>query len=350
MVKAMLSLYILKKNFGSDKSCKAFHCFVRFFLCFLIAGCAFQGWGAPDALAQKSVRLVLQWYPQTQFAGFYVAREKGFYIRQGIDLNILSGGADISPSNVLKQGKADFGTMFLSTALEAHYSGVDLVNVGQIVRESALMLVARKDSGIRTIQDLSGKRVGMWGPEFQLQPLALFKQEGIIVDVVRQSPSFELFMRGGLDAVSAMWYNEYHTLVSYGLNPDEMVTFRFSDMGQNLPEDGIYCLASTYREDPELARSLVKATVQGWEYAFAHPDEALDIVLDVMKKNNVRANRAHQRWMLNRMRDIIRPGDRENVSTDLSGETYEAVVRNMLDSGFIRSAPEYERFFQGGAR
>lgn len=254
------------------------------------------------------------------------------------------------PPEYSGRGGAEFGTMFLSTALEARYSGIDLVNVAQIVHESALMLVARKDSGIRSVRDLNGKRVGLWGPEFQLQPLSLFKREGVIVEVVRQSPSFELFMRGGLDAVSAMWYNEYHTLVSYGLNPEEMVTFRFSDLGQNLPEDGIYCLASTYEQQPELVRALVRATVQGWEYAFAHPEETLDIVVRAMKERKVRANRAHQRWMLARMQDIILPGKQNQVRTVLGAETYHAAVRDMLDSGFIRDAPEYETFCRGGAR
>ena len=330
----------------SKKSCTTFTRLVRFFLCLI-----FLGGLLPHAvMAGTPVRIVLQWYPQAQFAGIYMAKEQGFYSERGIDLEIVSGGPDRSPARMLEQGKAEFGTMFLSTALEVRYGGLDLVNIAQIVQESALMLVARKDSGVRTVQDLNGKRVGMWGAEFQLQPLALFKQNGIVVDVVRQSPSFELFMRGGLDAVSAMWYNEYHTLVSYGLDPEEMVAFRLSDLGQNIPEDGIYCLDSTYRKNPELARALVDATVRGWEYAFAHPEEALDIVLSAMKARKVRANRAHQRWMLARMRDVILPGGRKRVSPVLDKGAYQGVVEKMLDSGFIRSAPEYEAFCKGCAR
>ena len=329
-----------------EKSYRTLQRLVRFFLClFIVAGIP-----VPGVWAGTPVRLVLQWYPQAQFAGFYVAREKGFYTDKGIDLEILPGGADSSPSAVLEQGGAEFGTMFLSTALEVRYSGVDLVNIGQMVHESALMLVARKDSEIRTIQDLNGKRVGMWGPEFQLQPLALFKREGVVVEVVRQSPSFELFMRGGLDAVSAMWYNEYHTLISYGLDQEEMIAFRFSNLDQNLPEDGIYCLAATYEKAPDLAHALVEATARGWEYAFAHPEEALDIVITAMKERKVRANRAHQRWMLARMQDIILPAEQERVSPVLGRETYRSVVRSMLDSGFIRSAPEYETFCRGDAQ
>lgn len=108
-------------------------------------------------------RLVLHWLPQAQFAGVLMAEEKGFYARRGVDLAIVPGGPDINVSRHLAEGRAEFATMFLSTALERRASGMDLVHIGQIVHQSALMLVARKDSGVRALNDLQGRRVGMWG-------------------------------------------------------------------------------------------------------------------------------------------------------------------------------------------
>lgn len=295
--------------------------------------------GAAQAGTQ---RLVLHWLPQAQFAGVLMAEEKGFYARRGVDLSIVPGGPDVNVSRHLAEGRAEFATMFLSTALERRAAGMDLVHIGQIVHQSALMLVARKDSGIRALNDLQGRRVGMWGPDFQIQPRALFKRLGIEVEVVEQAPSMDLFMRGGLDAVSAMWYNEYHTLMSYGLDEKDMTAFFFRDLDLNFPEDGLYCLRATYERDPAAARAVAQATLEGWAYVFAHPEEALELVVRRMKEHRVRANRAHQRWMLARMQDIILAGGAPRLNLDRPD--FEAAAAALVGQGFISDPPGYADF------
>lgn len=295
--------------------------------------------GAAQAGTQ---RLVLHWLPQAQFAGVLMAEEKGFYARRGVDLSIVPGGPDVNVSRHLAEGRAEFATMFLSTALERRAAGMDLVHIGQIVHQSALMLVARKDSGIRALNDLQGRRVGMWGPDFQIQPRALFKRLGIEVEVVEQAPSMDLFMRGGLDAVSAMWYNEYRTLMSYGLDEKDMTAFFFRDLDLNFPEDGLYCLRATYERDPAAARAVAQATLEGWAYVFAHPEEALELVVRRMKEHRVRANRAHQRWMLARMQDIILAGGAPRLNLDRPD--FEAAAAALVGQGFISDPPGYADF------
>ena len=290
----------------------------------------------------EPLRLILHWLPQAQFAGYLVAEEKGFYARRGVELTILPGGPDVSPSQYLAEGKAEFATMFLSTAIERQAT-LDLVHIGQIAHQSALMLVARRDSGIREIADLRGRRVGMWGPDFQIQPRALFQRLGIEIEVVEQAPSMDLFMRGGLDAVSAMWYNEYHTLMSYGLDEKDMVVFFFRDLDLDFPEDGLYCLRSTFDRAPEVARAVTEASLEGWAHAFAHPEETLDLVLRRMKEHKVQANRAHQRWMLARMRDIVLAGQAA-PSPVLSRADYERTAVILEQQGFVAAAPDHADF------
>lgn len=294
----------------------------------------------------KRVNLALQWYPQAQFAGYYMAQAKGIYSRYGLDVRIITGSADSSSCDKLNQGEADFATAFLSTALKQRAEGVPLVNIGQFVQHSALMLITRKDSGIKSIRDFQGKRVGMWSNDFQIQPKALFKREGIHVDVIRQSPSFELFMRGGLDAVSAMWYNEYHTLMAYGLTPEKMTTFFFRDLGLNFPEDGLYTLNATLKKFPDTSIAMRKASAEGWKYAFAHPDETLDLIIRKMKNANIRANRAHQKWMLSRMKDILEFNKNDQLDTRLKKEDFEQVQKHLLSAGEIDSEISYEQFYQ----
>ena len=300
--------------------------------------------GSAAADEAKTVRLALQWYPQTQFAGYYMAREKGIYAAEGLHVEILHGDADSDSLQRMASGKAEFATAFLSTAMERRSRGVPLVNIAQIVQSSALMLVARKDSGIRTIKDLDGARIGTWGNTFQLQPKALFRRENLHVHFVRQSPSLELFMRGGLDATLAMWYNEYHRLMAYGLNPEEMTAFFFSDLDLNQPEDGIYCLASTLKNSPETAASLVRASVAGWEYAFAHPEETVDTLLGIMKEQKIRANRAHQTWMLARMRDIILVDGGTRLHARLSPADFASTGKALLQTGMITTEVSYNDF------
>lgn len=292
------------------------------------------------------VSLALQWYPQTQFAGYYMAKEKGIYAKYGLNVTILHGDADSESLDRLTSGEAEFATAFLSSAMGAWANGVKLVNVAQIVQRSALMIVARKDSGINTIADLENARIGTWGSQFQLQAQSLFLRENMDVTFVRQSPSFELFMRGGLDATLAMWYNEYHRLLSYGLNPDEMTTFMFSNLSLNQPEDGIYCLQSTYDKSPDTVRALVEATVEGWEYAFAHQEETIDTLLQIMREQKVRANKAHQRWMLARMKDIIL-GDKAKISTQLNPVDFDSLKIELMRAGVIMVNIPYNDFYKG---
>jgi NitT/TauT family transport system substrate-binding protein len=301
----------------------------------------------PEAAeAGKTVRLALQWYPQTQFAGYYMAKEKGIYAEHGLDVEILHGDADSDSLQRVASGQADFGTAFLSAALKQRSRDIPLVNIAQIVQRSALMLVVRKDTGIKTIKDLNGARIGTWGNKFQLQPEALFRREHLRVRFVRQSPSLELFMRGGLDATLAMWYNEYHRLVAYGLNPDEMTPFFFSDLDLNQPEDGIYCLAATLESSPQTAAAMVQASVKGWEYAFAHPEETVDTLLDIMKQQKVRANRTHQRWMLARMQDIIAVEGRSRINTRLSPDDFANTWKALLQTEVITTDISYNDFYR----
>jgi len=174
------------------------------------------GRGAVSAAELKQATFIPQWEPQAQFAGYYMALEKGLYRRHGIELVILRGGAASPSATFVQEGKADFGMLFLSSAiaLRAGGQGTPLVNLAQIVRKSSLVLVSKKSSGIRSPADFAGKKISAW-PNFQVQPLALFKQFNVKPRIVPQSATVDLFLRGGVDAASAMMYNEYHSLASH---------------------------------------------------------------------------------------------------------------------------------------
>ncbi len=293
----------------------------------------------------KSVTFVPQWIPQAQFAGYYVAFEKGFYKKNGLEVNILRGGPERPSAEWVRKGAADFATMFLSTAIVERAKGTRLVNIAQIVSKSSQVLVAKKSSGISSLQDMNGKKVGLWGAELSLMPTALFRKYGLKVTVIPQSSTVNLFLRGGVDVVSAMWYNEYHAILDAGVEPEELTVFHLSDFGP-FPEDGIYCLESTFKKDPQTCCRFVKVSLEGWKYAFEHEEEALDIVMKYVNEARIATNRQHQKWMLEHMREVIDLPEPGLYQCSLKEEGYRAVAGELMANGLIENIPAFSDFFE----
>ena len=293
---------------------------------------------------RRALTFLPHWLPQAQFAGFYVAYEKGFYSKQGIDLKILKGGPDFPAGEMLSKKRTDFTTMFLSEALRYRDKKIYLVNIGQLMQRSGFILITKKESGISKPADLHNKKVSMW-PNFQVQPRAFFRKYGIEVKPVSQGATVDLFLRGGADAVSAMWYNEYHTIINSGINEDELTTFFFDRYGLNFPEDGIYVLKETYEHERELCCKFVQASLAGWKYAFENPEEAIDIVMKYIQEANAGGNRVHQRWMLARMKDLMQPVDTNVPQGDLNRKDYEMVAGELQKSGLIRTIVPLGEFY-----
>ena len=312
-----------------------------FLLCCLLLGTP----ALADEAKLHKVSFIPQWIPQAQFAGYYVAHEKGLYRKYNLQVEILRGGPEQPSSDLLAMGRADFGTTFLATAIQKRDQSIPLVNIGQIVQLSSLMLVAKKSSDILSVEDIDGKKVGIWVPEFQVQPKAFFNKFNLAVQIIPQSTTVNLFLRGGVDVASAMWYNEYHLILNSGINPDELTTFFYFDHGLNFPEDGIYCLEKTFKATPELSCNFVKASIEGWKYAFEHPEEALDIVMQYAREGNNPTNRAHQRWMLARMQDIIMPAGKNIPLGRLRAEDYHRVVQELSKRDLITKSPSFSEFF-----
>ena len=308
--------------------------------CILICLFVPQVWGEE----LRTFSFLPQCLPQAQFAGFYMAYEKGIYKKNGINLMIMRGGPEHPPTETISHNRVNFTTMFLSSAIKLRDQGVRLVNIGQIVQRSGFILVTKKTSGINSPEDLRGKKVSLW-TDFRLQPQAFFRKYGVEVMPVYQGATMNLFLRGGVAAASAMWYNEYHALLNSGLNEDELRPFFFDQHGLNFPEDGIYCLEETFRRDADLCRRFVRASLEGWEYAFANPEESLDVVMRYIREANVGTNRVHQKWMLARMRDIISPPGNNTVLGRLKQEDYLRVAGEMKRSGLIREIPSYGEIY-----
>src|ERR1019366_3465824 len=128
--------------------------------CALIATTALLAAGA--AQAADKVTLQLKWVTQAQFAGYYVAKDKGLYKEEGLDVTIKPGGPDVAPEQVLAGGGADVVVDWMPAALAAREKGAAMVNIAQPFKHSGLELTCRADTGIKTPADLKGRTLGVW--------------------------------------------------------------------------------------------------------------------------------------------------------------------------------------------
>jgi len=244
---------------------------------------------AGTAQAADEVRLQLQWVTQAQFAGYYVALDKGFYDEEDLDVTILPGGPDIAPPQVLAGGGADVMLNWMPSALAAREKGLPVVNIAQPFKSSGLMLTCWKDTGITKPEDFGGHVIGTWffGNEYPL--LSWLNQLGFSTDgsdggVTMQKIGFNVdpLLQRQSDCITTMTYNEYWQVIDAGVTEDEIVTFKYSDYGVATLEDGIYALEDRL-EDPEFADKMVRfvrASMEGWKWAEANADEAAMIVLE----------------------------------------------------------------------
>ena len=284
------------------------------------------------------------WLPQAQFAGYYTALEKGFYKDEGLDVTIVHPSASVNAVEKLEKGESDIISLFLVTAISAKYKDIDIVNIAQLSQNSALLFVTRKDKNIRNLSDLNGKKIGVWYSGFDEVGKALAKANKLDVQWVPILSSINLFMVGGIDAMTVMWYNEYQQIINSGINHDELDKFFFSEYGFNVPEDGLYCLNSTYNLRKNDLEKFVKATLRGWDYARNNRAEAVELVMRIMKQENIPTNKTHQSWMLDKVLELMKPSSGEQHIGELSRTDFEKAQNILIDGGYIDKQIDFESF------
>ncbi len=309
----------------------------------LLLTCLLTSLPSTQAADLHPMSLMTRWTPQAQFAGYYVAKAKGFYARRGIDLTILSASPALTSVDALQSGQADFSVIWLSTALRHRSAGADLVNLTQTIPRSSLLFISRRSSGINTLNDLHSRSLGLWSGDLSLPARVLLELHHIQFREVRQSGTVNLFLRGGVDAISAMRYNEYFQLLSAGIEPEELNVISVADEGADFPEDGLYTRGSLLETHPALVAAFVTASREGWRYAFQHPSEAVDIVLEQMRQAQLPASAAHQHWMLEQLRALmLTPAGQ--LDDQLDPVAFERVHQTLLDRRLMPRAVELTQF------
>ncbi|MBO4467322.1 MAG: ABC transporter substrate-binding protein [Bacteroidales bacterium] len=250
---------------------------------------------AAYARAQERLVFTPQWTAQAQFAGYYVAQEKGFYKDAGIDVEIVHPTATLSAMNRISRNQSHATTMQLCQAMEIIDNGTPLVNVLQTSMNNAMVIASR-----RNVDPLSqkGARVGIWSAGFGQLAICMSQKDSLDYEWIRFATNVNLFIKGAIDATLAMSYNEYYQLVQAGYQLDSTNVYRFCDHGYNVQEDGVYVTRSYYRKHKDLVHKFADASRKGWEWAAEHPDETLEIVMKYVKENHIATNEVLQRLQL----------------------------------------------------
>ena len=303
----------------------------------------------PDSSSAEmsDIALQLQWFAQAEFAGYYAAVDQGFYRDLGLDVELLQGSNEIMPFNILDSGGADFALSWVPRGLVAREDGINAINIAQISQRSGTLQVAFADSGIASVADLEGKRVGSWGFGNEFELLAGLRRNGLdpSSDVVLVQQNFDMsaLLNGDIDAAQAMIYNEYAQVLET-VNPDtgelyqpsDLNVIDWNDVGTAMLQDAIWADADRLETDAEYCNNAVRfvqGSIMGWVWCRDNADACVEVVLD----NDPAQGRSHQAWQLNEINALIWPSpDGIGVmDQDLWNQTLTVAV----SEGILQSAP-----------
>ena len=284
-------------------------------MAFVVAACGDDGGegGSETCDELDDVRVQLQWVAQSQFAGYFVANDLGFYEDECLNVEILEGAVEIVPQTVLATGGAEFGLAWVPKALVSREQGADIVNIAQVFERSGTLEVSFADSGIQTPADWAGKTVGNWGfgNEYELTAaIELFDVDD--VELVGQNFDMLALLNGELDAAEAMIYNEYAQLLEAEnpdtgelYQPDDFNIIDFNDVGTAMLQDAVWVNADWIAEEgnEDIAVRFLKATFRGWIHCLDNFDECVEVVLN----NGSTLGESHQAWQLNEILGLIFP-------------------------------------------
>ena len=285
--------------------------------------------------AADDVTLQLKWVTQAQFAGYYVAKQKGYYDEEGLNVTIKPGGPDIAPEQVIAGGGADVIVDWMPAALAAREKGLPLVNIAQPFKHSGLMLTCLKDSGVATPADFKGKTLGVWffGNEYPflnwMNKLGMSTKGGADgVTVLKQGFNVDPLLQKQAACISTMTYNEYGQVLDAGIEPDQLVTFKHEDQGVATLEDGLYVMEDKLKDQAfkDKMVKFVRASMKGWKYAEANPDEAAGIVLE--NDESGAQTEAHQKFMMGEVAKLT-----AGSNGALDDADYKRTVETLMSGG-----------------
>lgn len=289
--------------------------------------------------AQDKIIFTPQWTAQAQFAGYYVAAQKGFYKDAGLVVEIIHPSVTQNAISRIRNNESQATTLQLAQAMEIINDGIPLVNILQTSMNNAMVIVSRR--GKNPLKQI-GEKVGIWNAGFGQVAICMSIKDHLDYRWIPFANSVNLFISGAIDATLAMSYNEYYQLLQTGIELDDSCVYRFCDHGYNIQEDGVYMTREYYDKHKEQARRFADASRKGWEWAAQNPEETLDIVMEYVQKEHISTNRVLQKLMLD---DVLRLlVDRESKEREfrLRPDMVEQASRMLYENGMLEREVTYK--------
>lgn len=291
------------------------------------------------ATALESVSLQLRWLHQAQFAGFYMAKEKGFYRDAGLDVTIRAGGNNKVPISEVLDKRADFG-VGNTEVLVAYGHGFPLTALAAIFQHSPSVLVARANSGIKTIHDLVGKRVMMFSGTEDAELIVLLSHNNIALadlEQVTTSADIDDLLKGKVDVFNGYLTNEPFYLQERG---EEALIFNPADYGISFYSDVLFTHQDFATSKPETVDRFRAASLQGWYYALTHIDETLDVIEQQYQPHKTRAHLAFElettaQMIMSELIEIghMNPNRWQNIADELA--RLNIIPKTTIDGDFL---------------
>lgn len=233
---------------------------------------------AKDEADLEKISVQLKWKHQFQFAGFYMAKEKGFYKDIGLDVELLEYqyGDDIV-ENVLS-GDVDYGVGYPSIILDKTRHK-DIILLHALLQSSPHVLVSLKSSGINSVEKFKNKKIMIAGAAtYTASFISMLRSHGVdISDLQRVEPSFDVnsLINKEADLITAYTTNELYQLEKKGV---AYTVWDPKNYGFDFYDDILFTSQKELQEHPLRVENFTKATLKGFKYAYAHKDETVALI------------------------------------------------------------------------
>jgi len=259
-----------------------------------------------ESVESQEITVKLKWLHQAQFAGNYVAVEKGFYADEGLKVNLVPFSFEDSTIDSIVNGTAIFGITGADELILARSKGLNLKAFAIIYKINPVCAYSLKETDITNPQGFIGKNIGLErGTNVEILYYAMMGKLDINRSQINELTIGYVvteLLNGITDVSTGYIINESHQVIEAGY---EVNTMLMADYGVNMYADVLFATEDTINNIPELVEKFLRATLGGWQYAIDHNGEAIDIVLEYVTNGS----RSHEMYMLNSSIPLIQTGE-----------------------------------------